>query len=214
MNIKSIFIFALGILCGSTIQVNAQNQTPTVSPIESGTALPFDVVIELADFSLPNGLHSFVSAQYKSQWVFLCGRTNGMHGFDNTPVNLNFPPQKQNTVVYVINPETKEIFSKSLTNPSSGLTQQQIDLLSVTSPQFYQKNRTLYITGGYGFDTIAATFSTKPYLTAVDLPGLIHWVVHASHGETAAQHIRQLSRIPSFRLPAVIWTKAMMALLC
>jgi hypothetical protein len=45
----------------------AQNQTPTVSPILSGSDLPFGVSIERADFSLPSGLRSYVSATYGGQ---------------------------------------------------------------------------------------------------------------------------------------------------
>jgi hypothetical protein len=61
----------------------AQNQTPTVSPILSGSDLPFRVSIERADFSLPVGLQSYVSAIYQGKWLLLAGRTNGMHDFND-----------------------------------------------------------------------------------------------------------------------------------
>ena len=57
-----------------------------------------------------------------------------------------------------------------------GLTQRQIDLLSVTSPQAYQVDATLYMTGGYGVDTATGQFSTKDALTAIYVPGLMRWV--------------------------------------
>lgn len=114
-----------------------------------------------------------------------------MHGFDND--NNNFPPSEQNSVVYVVDPDTGSVFSKSLYDTSSGLTQHQIDLLSVTSPQFYQKGNTLYITGGYGVDTATGLFSTKDVLTAISIPKLIDWVLHSSPKHKLSHYIRQIS---------------------
>jgi hypothetical protein len=70
--------------------------------------------------------------------------------------------------------------------------QSQVDLLSVTSAQSYQLGSTLYMTGGYGVDTASGNFTTKDALTAIDVPALMQWVVNASPGDTAAQHIRQI----------------------
>lgn len=161
-----------------------------ISPIVVDGKLPFSIDISLADFQLPNGVHSGVFAVDKGKWLFLAGRTNGMHGF--AADNDNFPPQEQNTTVYVIDPASKTVKSRSLLSKRSGLTQQQIDLLSVTSPQFYQEGKTLYITGGYGIDTASNTFDTKEALTAIDIPGLIHWVLQGDKHKTAADHIRQI----------------------
>lgn len=64
--------------------------------------------------------------------------------------------------------------------------------MSVTAAQGYQSGTTLYITGGYGLDSTTGGLDTKNVLTAIDLPGLIHWVINPSAGETAAEHIRQI----------------------
>lgn len=171
------------------------NQTDELSPIIPPDSLPYKISIELADFQLPSdniesfGLQSYVSAIYKGKWLLLAGRTNGLHGF--SPGNNNFPPQQQNTVVYVVDPQKKTVQFKSLTDSSSHLSQAQIDTLSVTSAQSYQVNDTLYVIGGYGVDTSTGQFSTKSTLTAIDVPGLIHWV-EKSKG-TAARNIRQIS---------------------
>ncbi len=178
-------IFALG----ATSIGFCDNQTPTTSPIFPSRHLPFQVVIEQEDFSLPNGLHSYACANYEGKWLLLAGRTNGMHTFNNN--NNNFPPQKQNTVVYVVDPKKKKVWSKSLSDPTSDLTQKQIDTLSVTSPQNYQWKRTLFMSGGYGVDTHSGLFSTKCCFSTIDIPGLIHWVIDPYHKETAAQHILQ-----------------------
>lgn len=90
-------VIVLGVF-GSMSPALAQNQTPTVSPVLSGADLPFRVSIERADFSLPSGLQSYVSAIYQGKWLLLAGRTNGLHDFNND--DNNFPPRKQNTTVY------------------------------------------------------------------------------------------------------------------
>lgn len=180
----------LGLFLGCSLSLFADNQSSTVSHISSGNHLPFRVELEIADFALPNGVHSYVLGTFNNKWLILAGRTNGLHGFENN--DNNFPPSQQNTTVYVVDPIHKKVISRSLLSHKSGLTQHQIDLLSVTSAQFYQSGNKLYMTGGYGVDTHTGLFSTKDALTAIDIPGLIHWVMHPSHGETAAQYIRHI----------------------
>lgn len=169
----------------------AANQTETVSPIESNDPIPFDISIELADFTLPNGLHSFAQASYNGKWLILAGRTNGLHGF-NDDTN-NFPPSAQNLLVYVIDPMHGTVFTKSLLDATAHLSTTVVDALSSTSPQSFQSGSTLYVIGGYGVDSSTGNFSTKTTLTAIDIPGLIHWVVKPSKHETAKKHIRYTS---------------------
>jgi hypothetical protein len=166
------------------------NQTDTVSPILVNAPLPFSISIEAEDYQVPGGMHSGAIAQYKSMVLYIAGRTNGLHGFNNS--NDNFPPQQQNTSVIVIDLNKKTVYSRSLNDPFSGLTQEQIDTLSVTSPQYYQSGKTLYITGGYGVDTFSGDFSTKDTLTAIDVPGLINWVIRPVGTTLASNSIRQI----------------------
>src|SRR5262249_32471382 len=145
-------VLATGVL--GTVLISpalAQNQTPTVSPIAPATSLPFRVSIDLAGFSLPSGVHSYVMGNMGSKWLILAGRTNGMHGFSND--KNNSPPSQQNTTVFVVDFVQQTVATRSLTDPASGLTQAQIDTLSVTSAQSYQSGSTLYVAGGYGVDT-------------------------------------------------------------
>lgn len=174
----------------SLIADTPENQTPDISPIHSGNHLPFKISIKQAGFSLPQGFHSGVMGSHEGKWLFFAGRTNGLHAFADN--NYNFPSDKQNTTVFVIDFQKKEIYRRSLEDTNSGLTQAQIDFLSVTSPQAYQEGNTLYMTGGYGVDSNTGLFDTKTALTAVNVPGLIHWVIDPQHGETAAQYIRQI----------------------
>ncbi|MFZ4099268.1 MAG: hypothetical protein ACOYKZ_02935 [Chlamydiia bacterium] len=167
------------------------NQTQTLSPILPGNALPFQVTIELADFALPDGLQTYAWALCGNQWLLVSGRTNGLHGFDNT--NDNFPPRQQNTRVYVVDPSTGITKSKSLFDPTAGLTQRQIDTISATAVEYHQTGHTLYLVGGYGVDTATGQFTTKDTLTAIDVPGLMEWVLDDRDALSACQFIRQTS---------------------
>lgn len=177
-------------MCVATTVFASNNQTDDLSPVLVDQ-LPFIITIEQADFSLPAGIHSGASAQYGGQYLYIAGRTNGLHGFNND--NNNFPPDQQNSTVFVIDVLTKKVYTRSLYDSSSGLTQAQIDTLSVTSPQYYQSGNRLYITGGYGVDTSTGTFSTKAVLTAIDVPGLIAWVTHPQRSTQASSFIRHIS---------------------
>lgn len=188
-------VLAIAPLCVT----EADNQTPDVSQVQSGKNLPFQVSIEKVDFDLPEGVHSGVFGTHDGKWLLLAGRTNGMHSFENN--DNNFPIQKQNTWVIVVDPQHKTTYKRSLDSSQSGLTQKQIDLLSVTSPQFYQEGSTLYITGGYGIDSATYEFSTKDVLTAIDVPGLIRWTMQDNNDCTdlASKYIRQISN-PVFQV--------------
>lgn len=178
---------ALVYLLMSTGASFADNQTMDVSPILPEKGLPFRVSIQKANFQLPAGIHSGTSGVYKGLWVFIGGSHIGLHGFGPDP----FPPEAQNSTVYVVNPVTGVVLSRSLKEPSSKLTQQQIDTLSVISPQSYQENHTLYMSGGYGVDTASGTLGTKPIFTAINLPGLIQWVTNPRQNSVSA-NIRQI----------------------
>lgn len=166
----------------------SENQTPDVSRVLPQDPIPFRIRIEQADFFLPNGLHSGVSAIHNGKWLLLAGRTNGLHGFDNG--NNNFPPQKQNRIAYIVDPATGTVISRVLDDSGSGLSEEEIDLLSVTSPQYFQNGDRLYISGGYGVISATGQFDTKSALTAIDVPGFMRWVENRTLSDTAKEHIR------------------------
>lgn len=175
----------------------AENQTPDVSQIFDSNGVPYTVQVTQADFILPVGLQAFAFGKHDGKWLLITGRMNGLHGFSN--VGNNFPPDQQNTFVFVVDPHSNMVFAKSLADPTSGLSQAFIDTLSVTDAQFAQSNSTLYVVGGYGIDTASGEMTTKSTLTAIDISGLMHWVVHPSREETAREHIRQISN-PIFQI--------------
>ncbi|MFI5343803.1 MAG: hypothetical protein ACHQUC_06235 [Chlamydiales bacterium] len=171
--------------------LSADNQTPTVSKIHSDHSLPFRVKLKKADFNLPMGVQTYVHGMYDNKVLIITGRIDGLHGFVIGNTN-NFSPKLQNTSVFVLDLAKKKTYIRSLLDPKSGLTQNQVDLLSVTAAQAYQSGKTLYIVGGYGVDSATGQLNTKNALTAIDVPGLIHWVTKPCNGGTAAKHVRQI----------------------
>ena len=163
---------------------SASNQTDTVSPVYSGSGLPFRVEVREVGFGsavIPT-LHSYAAGEHDGKWVLVGGRTNGIHGFENSG-GLNFPQEYRNREVWVIDPETQQTWSRALDDLSdSGLTTAQVDYLSTTNNQFMQVGDRLYMTGGY------TGSRTHNVLSAIDLPGLVDWVVNDT-GD-AASHMR------------------------
>ncbi len=170
----------------------ADNQTANFSPINLKSTLPYAVTLSVYDMNAATvpTLQTYARGQIGDEWVLIGGRTNGLHDFTNDGL-INFPPSDQNRTVWVINPVTLETWSRSLTDVSSGLTIAQIDSLSTTASQSAQQGDTLYMIGGYGYDTGLANFQTYPTLTALDLPGVIAWVKDGGPG--FVNSFRQLS---------------------
>lgn len=177
--------------CMATICLYAQNQTSYVSFPLREDSLPYRLQITQAPFSLPVGLQAYALGKYKQEWLLLAGRTFGLHGF----LGDTFPVSSQNTMAYVINLTTGTIYSRSFTDPSAKLSQEQIDQLSATNPFFFQGDgsNTLYMVGGYGFNTLTQTYDTKSVLTAIDIPNMIKWVKKKEKSKSAAKCIRQVS---------------------
>jgi len=198
MLLKAFFCFAV-FCCG----LYGQNQTSYVTLPLPEDSLPFRIKIEEAPFSLPTGLQAYVWGVLKNEYVLMAGRTSGLHGF----MGDTFPTASQNTDVFVLNVATGQVFSRSLSDPSSGLTQEQIDHLSVTNAMFQQAegSNTLYIIGGYGTNSSTGSKDTKSTLTAIDLPSLIRWVKGDPKIKSAAKSMRQISHPLLQVTGGVIW---------
>lgn len=179
-------LLTIGALVATSFLSAHENQTIDVSPVYPQDSLPFTLEITEAKFQLPNGLHSFAYAIQDNYWLFVAGKMNGLHGFG--PGHNNFPPNEQNTQIYVVDHSKKRVWVRNL--DGSGLSQAVIDTLSVVSPQFYQKGNTMYMSGGYGVDTATGEFSTKNTLTAFDVSGLIDWVLGKTN-KSVSSFIRQ-----------------------
>jgi hypothetical protein len=180
--------------------VQAQNPLGVYTPIELNPTLPYRV--ELREYSMGTAdlptLHSFAAGHYDGKWIMISGRTNGLHGFDGGFfLENNFPPQSQNRDVWVLDLATKESWHRSLDDPTSGLTEEQVLSLATTNNQFYDKGNTLYVTGGYGVLEDGVDYGTFDALSAIDMPGLGDWVINGNG--SAAEHIRQIHD-PAFKV--------------
>ncbi len=147
--------------------------------------LPFSLELVETDLAGMPALHSFAWAQRDGRWLFVAGRTDGLHGglqgFDPDP----FPDELANDVLWVVDPATGEAWSRPLDELGAALA----DPLRATNPQAERRGETLYVVGGYGNDTATGSKVTFPTLTALDLPGVIAAVVG---GGALAPHVRQL----------------------
>jgi hypothetical protein len=159
-----------------------------VSLAQTPALLPFQV--DLVEVSFPGApaLHSFAAAQLDGKWLFIGGRTNGIHSFDPLPIN-NFPPSQANHWVWVVDPGQSRATSVDLYSitPPLGLI---ADALSSNNAQSFQDGHTLYIIGGYGYNRSTNLMQTFPTLTAINVPGIIA-AVESGTTENFASHIRQ-----------------------
>jgi hypothetical protein len=103
--------------------------------------------------------------------------------------------------VWIIDPVRKQSWHRSLEGGSGGLTTLELNSLTPTNNQFYQRDERLYMTGGYGVQNMLGDGTpingTFDRLSAIDLPGIIDWVITGSG--MAKNHIRQINS-PSFRV--------------
>ena len=188
-------IFATIGLALAAQSLSGQHQTATLTEPYVNGSIPYTVEmreVSLAPAILPN-IHSVAAAEWQGQWILLGGRTNGLHGM--TGMNA-FDPLYENREVWVIDPESKQSWHKSLEDsPSSGLGQGLVDSLSAVNTQFYQENDKWIIVGGYGYKRSVADHVTYSTITLVDLPGLANWVKEVAGSETslAIDHIDQIS---------------------
>jgi hypothetical protein len=115
-------------------------------------------------------LHSFSMAKGSDgKWLVVGGRTNGLHSFDQSSNNGTtappnaFPIANANRLLWVIDPATASSWSA----PLDGLPPAIADSLSSTNAQSAQEGDTLYIIGGYGWDSQKEQMTTFGMLNAI-----------------------------------------------
>ncbi|MEZ5031382.1 MAG: T9SS type A sorting domain-containing protein [Saprospiraceae bacterium] len=153
-----------------------------IRPGMAQTAPPLIVTLEEADgWDLP-GVQSFVLGDQGQTWVIIGGRTDGLH---RRQPWATFQPEGNNSQIIVVDSQSKEVWTAGLDDLSPGLQEQ----LQSTNMEFLTAGETLYVLGGYGYSPTVDEHITYPYLTAVDLPGLIGSV---KSGANVATHFRQI----------------------
>jgi len=145
---------------------------------------PFSVEIE--QVLMPNApkLHSFAFAQSGGKWFFIGGRFNGLHGFT---FGFSFQPKYQNRYAWVVDPATGQTWS---VNIYSSLSIAKADPLRSMNTQYYQEGDKLYITGGYGLDSLKDSLVTFPKLSVIDVSAAIQAVINNT---SLNPHIRQIT---------------------
>lgn len=140
--------------------------------------------IVLQEITIPNmpGLQAFAWGQHDGEWLLIGGRTDGLH--QRQPFAA-FLAADNNTAAYVVNPQTEQVWSATLTTLPTAVYMQ----LQSTNMEFQQVGDMLYIIGGYGYSTVAADHITHPRLTAVQVPNMIAAI---KTGQPAAAHVRSI----------------------
>ncbi|MFM1875694.1 MAG: hypothetical protein RL266_1431 [Bacteroidota bacterium] len=141
--------------------------------------------LSIEELTLPEGpgLQSFVVGQHEGKWLLIGGRTDGLH--QRQPF-ASFLAADNNTMAYVVDPVELQVWSASLSSLPTNLHEQ----LQSTNMEFAQRDTVLYIAGGYGYSATAADHITYPYLTAVNVPSVIHAVMNGTNLNT---HFRYIS---------------------
>jgi len=167
----------------------ADNQTSTLSPVQT-SGLPYTISLQVADMgaaTLPT-LQSYAFGSYQDQWIFMAGRTNGLHNFTSDGL-VNFPPASQNRDIWIIDPVTRQTWTRALSDSDLSTTAQ--NALSATATQYVQRDNTLYVAGGYLYAN--NNFTTYDTLTAVDLAGVVDWVKNSGSATPLSSSVRQTS---------------------
>ncbi|MGL4596691.1 MAG: T9SS type A sorting domain-containing protein [Bacteroidia bacterium] len=143
--------------------------------------VPFSIEIEpIAAQNLP-GLHSFAFAQSGSKWLFVGGRTNGLHGFST---NDNFNIEQANDLVTVFDTSTWMVY----VSPLNILPPAIADPLRSTNMQYAHIGDYLYMFGGFGWDSTINRFRTFDVVSAIHVDNTIAAVMNAT---SLTPHIRQ-----------------------
>ncbi len=146
---------------------------------------PYTIEVERINLPGTPSIHSFAFAESNNKWLFIGGRTNGLHSFTTNA----FPKQYANKNIFVVDPNTSQTWSRGI---FTDIPYSEADPLRSTNMEYFQDGNKLYITGGYGYDSIVNGFVTFPTLTVVDVDEMIQAV---TTGSSVLNHIRQISDV-------------------
>ncbi len=124
--------------------------------------------IALKSVSVPElgGLQSYAFAVHEGSWLIVGGRLDGLH---RRQPFAAFDRAGHNNRLFVVDPLSGQSWSAPLSSLPENLREQ----LSATNALFYQDGDRLYLVGGYGYSPAAGDHTTFPYLTVIDVPGLV-----------------------------------------
>lgn len=140
-------------------QLNAQNN--------------FNFYLEPLNIANLNGLQSFSHGEYQGKWIIMGGRLDGLHQRQPFAAFGNAAHNDQ-IIIVDINAETSQSYS------ITGLPDVLYDQLRSTNMESYQQDTLLILIGGYGYSSTAADHITHPYITIVNLKGLLNALTNGS----------------------------------
>jgi len=134
----------------------------------------FSVQIEPITINAAPSVHSYAWAKTTDEkWIIIGGRIDGLH--QRQPFAA-FLETANNTNVYLIDPINNQTWSSAL----NVLPVPVFEQLQSTNQEFYQRDNTLYVFGGYGFSTTANDHITYPNLTAIHVDELATAIMNAT----------------------------------
>ncbi|MGV3527274.1 MAG: hypothetical protein ACO1OO_00105 [Flavisolibacter sp.] len=147
-------------------------------------AQPAPFEIELQPITIPGlgGLQSYAFAQHDGKWLIAGGRLDGLH---RRQPWATFDMAGHNIQLLVVDPASLQVSKAPLSVLPASLSEQ----LSATNTEFYQKDKYLYIIGGYGYSDLSGGYITFANLTAIDVPGLIDAI---TNGKPYTKFFRQI----------------------
>ena len=144
----------------------------------------FDIYIEPITIANAPVVHSYTWGQTSDdKWVIIGGRTDGLH--QRQPFAA-FLPASNNTLISVIDVNSNQVWTSNLNVLPVAIFEQ----LQSTNAQFYQRDNTLYIFGGYGYSATNLDHITYDKLTAVDIDGVANAVINSS---SISSYFRQIA---------------------
>ena len=146
----------------------------------------FSISIEPFEINGALNVHSFSWGKTSDgKWLIFGGRIDGLH--QRQPFAA-FLASSNNKEVFLIDPINNQTWSTSLSALPASIYEQ----LQSTNQEFYQRDNTLYIVGGYGYSVTEDEHITYPNLTAIDLDGLSNSIIN---GSDLTSSFRQISNI-------------------
>ncbi|MEO8151156.1 MAG: T9SS type A sorting domain-containing protein [Bacteroidia bacterium] len=128
----------------------------------------FTLSIDTASFiSMPH-IHSYAHAEWNDKWIFIGGRTNGLHGF--TPPS-GFTNNGINDSIYVVDPVTDTRMAVNIFNEFTDTL--MLNALRASFFEYSQNDSMLYMVGGFGYTLDSSSYSTHANLIAVNIKNLV-----------------------------------------
>ena len=122
----------------------------------------FNVTLKESSRQNCPALHSGAIVEENNYWVFVGGRSNGLHGF--TPSSA-FGIAYSSDSLWVYNPITDVNYKTDLRILGDTIA----DAITSSNMQYWKDSNMLYMFGGYGYSHRDLGFITFPTITAIDL---------------------------------------------